>query len=81
VFITRNLNAVQVRTMGAGGRHLRIVLSDDRDTWDAIGFGLGKAPFGGGTVDAIYSLRTNTWRGRTKQELHLLDIRPSPDEF
>jgi len=80
VFITRNLNPVQIRTMGAGGRHLRMVLSDDRDTWDAIGFGLGKAPLGGGAVDAIYSLRTNTWRGRTKQELHLLDIRPSPDE-
>lgn len=77
VFVSRNVQPVQVRTMGAGGRHLRLVLSDNRDTWDAIGFGLGKAPLGGGTVDAIYSLRTNTWRGRTKQELHLLDVRPS----
>ncbi len=81
VFVTRNLNPVQIRTMGAGGRHLRMVLSDDRETWDAIGFRLGKAPLGGGAVDAIYSLRTNTWRGRTKQELHLLDIRPSADEL
>ena len=79
VFITRNLNPVQIRTMGAGGRHLRMVLSDDNETWDAIGFGLGKADLGGGAVDVIYSLRTNTWRGRTKQELHLLDIRPSPN--
>jgi len=79
VFITRNLNPVQIRTMGAGGRHLRMVLSDDNETWDAIGFGLGKADLGGGAVDVIYSLRTNTWRGRTKQELHLLDIRPSAD--
>ncbi|MFP6570025.1 MAG: single-stranded-DNA-specific exonuclease RecJ [Dehalococcoidia bacterium] len=77
VFVTRNLNPVQIRTMGAGGRHLRVVLSDNRETWDAIGFGLGQAPLGDGAVDAIYSLRTNTWRGRTKQELHLLDIRPS----
>jgi len=81
VFVTRNLQPVQVRTMGTEGRHLRLVLSDgnnpDLRTWDAIGFGLGKAPLGGGTVDAIYSLRTNTWRGRTKQELHLLDVRPS----
>lgn len=81
VFVTRNLNPVQIRTMGAGGRHLRIVLSDDRETWDAIGFGLGKAPLGDGAIDAIYSLRTNTWRGRTKQELHLLDIRPSAYEL
>lgn len=79
VFVTRNLVPVQVRTMGAGGRHLRLVLGDDREKWDAIGFGLGDAPLGGGAVDAIYSLRTNVWRGRTRQELHLLDIRPSGD--
>ena len=77
VFVTRNVQPVQVRTMGAGGRHLRLVLSDNRDTWDAIGFGLGKAPLGGGTVAGAYSLRTHPWRGRTKQELHLLDVRPS----
>jgi|TARA_B100001964_G_scaffold202618_1_gene231082 single-stranded-DNA-specific exonuclease len=77
VFVTRKLTPLQVRTMGAGGRHLRMVLGDGVDTWDAIGFGLGDAPLGGGTVDAIYSLRTNTWRGRTKRELHLLDVRPS----
>jgi single-stranded-DNA-specific exonuclease len=79
VFVTRNLSPIQVRTMGAGGRHLRVVLGDDSETWDAIGFGLGKAPLGSDTVDAIYSLRTNTWRGRTKRELHLLDIRPSAE--
>ncbi|MCH7642011.1 MAG: single-stranded-DNA-specific exonuclease RecJ [Chloroflexi bacterium] len=77
VFVTRNLSPGQVRTMGAGGRHLRLTLEDGRGTWNAIGFGLGKAPLGGGAVDAIYSLRTNVWRGRTRQELHLLDIRPS----
>ncbi len=77
VFVTRNLAPVQVRTMGAGGRHLRMVLSDEGENWDAVGFGLGKAPLGGGAVDVIYSLRTNTWRGRTRQELHLLDVRPS----
>jgi single-stranded-DNA-specific exonuclease len=77
VFVTRNLNPVQVRTMGAGGRHLRMALSDEGESWDAVGFGLGNAPLGGGTVDAIYSLRTNTWRGRTRQELHLLDVRAS----
>jgi hypothetical protein len=58
-----------------------MVLSDDRETWDAIGFGLGKVDLGGGAVDVVYSLRTNTWRGRTKQELHLLDIRPSADKI
>ncbi len=77
VFVTRNLTPVRVRTMGAGGRHLRMTLEHDRETRDAIGFGLGSAPLGGGTVDVIYSLRTSVWRGRTRQEMHLLDVRPS----
>ncbi|MCH8816876.1 MAG: single-stranded-DNA-specific exonuclease RecJ [Chloroflexi bacterium] len=79
VFVTRNLAPLRVRTMGAGGRHLRMTLEDDREAWDAIGFGLGGAPLGGGSVDAIYSLRTSVWRGRTRQEMHLLDVRPSSD--
>ncbi|MDA1256289.1 MAG: single-stranded-DNA-specific exonuclease RecJ [Chloroflexi bacterium] len=77
VFITRNLAPAQVRTMGASGRHLRMVLGDDSDSWDAIGFGLGGTELGGGTVDAAYSLHTNVWRGRTRHELRLLDVRPS----
>jgi hypothetical protein len=42
---------------------------------NAIGFGLGQAALGNGRVDVAYELRTDTWNGRIRKELGLLDIR------
>ncbi len=59
---------------GAGGRRPRAEL-------DAIGFGLAhrRPPeaVGSGSVEALFRLRTNTFRGRTTLQAQLLDLRPS----
>lgn len=77
VFMSRGVSPSEVKTMGATGRHLRMTLEHEGRKVNAIGFGLGGAPLGRGLVDIVYELRSDTWRGRQRKELGLLDIRPS----
>jgi len=66
-----------VRTVGVDGKHLKISFDADGRRVDSIGFGLGDRPLGSGPVDIVYQLRTEVWRGRTRHQLGLRDIRPS----
>ncbi|MDP3768403.1 MAG: DHHA1 domain-containing protein, partial [Dehalococcoidia bacterium] len=77
LLISRRVQPLQVRTMGATGKHLRLTLEDNGRAFDAVGFGLGGAPLGSGTVDIAYGLRTALWQGRVRRELDLKAIRPS----
>lgn len=77
VFMSRGVMPSEVKTMGAGGKHLRMTLEHDGRRVNAIGFGLGDAPLGRGLVDIAYELRSDVWRGRVRKEIGLLDIRPS----
>ena len=77
VFLSRGVMPSEVKTMGSDGKHLRMMLEHDGRKLSAIGFGLGNATLGRGRVDIAYELRTNTWRGRVRKEIGLLDIRPS----
>ena len=77
VFITRGALPLQVRGVGSGGRHLRLVLEQNGRAMEAIGFDLGKADLGPGAIDVAYSLRTDFWAGRKRRQLGLLDIRPA----
>lgn len=77
VFMSRGVTPTEVKTIGATGKHLRMTLGDDGRQVGAIGFNLGDAPLGRGKVDIAYELRNDTWRGRVRKELGLLDIRPT----
>ena len=77
VIACRGLYAYNVRTVGAGGEHLRVDLESGGHRYPAIGFRLGDAPLGSGLVDAAFTPTENVWRGRRTRELTLLDIRPS----
>ena len=77
LFISRGVQAMQVRTMGSTGRHLRLMLEDGGRTVEAVGFGLGGAALGRGRVDVAYGLRTNHWNGRMRRELLLKAIKPA----
>ncbi len=77
VFLSRNLEVADVRTMGAAGEHLRLTLRDGRVTWPAVAFGVGPqdvAP--GARLDAVYTFGAD--RGSNgAMELRLLDFAPS----
>ncbi len=77
VLVARRVQPLQVKTMGATGRHLRMTVEDNGRSVDAIGFGLGAAELGRGRVDIAFGLRTDTWNGRLRRELDLKAIRPA----
>jgi single-stranded-DNA-specific exonuclease len=77
VLVTCGAVPLDVRTVGAGGKHLKISFDADGRRIDSIGFGLGDRPLGPGPVDIAYQLRSEVWRGRTRHQLGLRDIRPS----
>lgn len=71
-FIARNLQVAGVRTMGEGGKHLRLNLRG-APLSRAVGFGLGRhAPRPGSRIDALFTLARDRYAGG--HELHLKDF-------
>jgi single-stranded-DNA-specific exonuclease len=77
VLVTYGAVPLDVRTVGVGGKHLKISFDADGRRIESIGFGLGDRPLGSGAVDIVYQLRSEVWRGRTRHQLGLRDIRPA----
>ena len=78
VFLSRGVEVLQVHSMGNDGRHLRLVVRDERVTWNAVAFNMGdRASRVSQLSDLVYSLGTNSWRGRRMLTLRVLDIAAS----
>ena len=86
LFAALNLRAVDAQTVGKDGQHLRFMLRDDGSgqVFNAIGFRMGGngayRPSLGERVDAAFQLEANTWRGETRLQLRLEDLRPASTE-
>jgi single-stranded-DNA-specific exonuclease len=76
VFVSRNVQISQKRTVGAEGKHLKLKVTDGHITFDSIGFRLGhlqdELP---PNVDLIYTFETNEFNGRTTLQLNLKDVK------
>jgi len=77
VLVTYGAIPLDVRTVGVGGKHLKISFEANGRRIDSIGFGLGDRPLGSSSVDIAFQLRSETWQGKTRHQLGLKDIRPS----
>jgi single-stranded-DNA-specific exonuclease len=78
-FVARSVKVKNARTVGADGRHLKLILEDeDRYNHDAIGFRLGewraKLP---PRVDVLFTYETNEYNGRIGYQLNLKDLKPA----
>jgi single-stranded-DNA-specific exonuclease len=78
VFVSYGLEVKCKRQVGADGDHLKLVLHDGKQTWDAIAFRMGSwhdhlTP----TVDVAYTLEINEWGGRHRLQLNVQDIKPA----
>jgi len=87
VFATKNVKAVEVRTVGNGNKHLKLRLASgvpaspaggSRLTFDVIGFGMGSfyaqlSP--DEPIDIAYNLTTDEWNGNKRLQLKLKDIK------
>jgi single-stranded-DNA-specific exonuclease len=64
--------------VGAEGNHLKLILTDGRVTYDAIGFRLGALqPDLPPRVDVLYTFESNEFNGRKTLQLNLKDVQPA----
>jgi single-stranded-DNA-specific exonuclease len=82
LFISRNLKVLRYRTVGDGGKHLKLTVSDGGITYDAIAFQFGywseQMP---ACIDLAYSFEKNEYNGRESLQLRVKDLKAagSPD--
>ncbi len=77
VFMTEDVTVEDIRVIGHGATHLKMIVRRDNTSFDAIGFGLGELSsdiHAGDTVALAYSIDENTWNGSTKLQLKVKDI-------
>jgi single-stranded-DNA-specific exonuclease len=78
VFVTRNLQVKNSRTVGADSKHLKLTLSDGGLTFDAIGFRLGHMlETMTDRIDALFTFELNEYNGRSSLQLNLKDVKPT----
>lgn len=80
IFASKNISVSHARLVGVDNKHLKLQLveSDNRQSFEAIGFGLGKkyaqlTPEA--KYDIAYSLQENNWQNQKKLELRLRDLK------
>lgn len=76
-FILRGAVVKETRKMGQEGKHLKLVLQQDKLTIEAVAF--GKGPLAellpdGTVVDVLAELSINEWNGSRKPQLMLQDL-------
>jgi single-stranded-DNA-specific exonuclease len=79
LFLSKNLRVVQAKTVGANAKHLKMNLTDDLITFDAIAFRFGamKDELSKGRVDVVYSYEKNVFNGIEKLQLNVRDVKPA----
>ncbi len=81
VFLTSGLRVKELRVVGNGQKHLKLLLeSKDKPAknFEGIFFRGAEKMNGlkiGDEVEVIHNLRSNTWNGSQKIELHIMDIK------
>lgn len=77
-FLTRNLEAARVRTMGAQGQHMKLRLKEGRVVWDALAFRQAdKWEPETSRVDVVYTVGAGRVGNTPIMELMVVDFRPS----
>ena len=79
IFMASGVRIQNLRYMGKEENHVRFRAAQDNAKIDAIGFGMAEA-FAAidpavDLVDIAFEIHLNTWNGRNKVELRLVDIR------
>jgi single-stranded-DNA-specific exonuclease len=78
VFVSRRVKVLRSGTVGKDSSHLKLALSQNNVTMDAIAFRLGhlqgQLP---PVIDVLYSFEINEWNGRSSFQLNIKDIQPA----
>lgn len=79
LFLTTNLEVIEVRKLGSDEQHLKLKLQDRKSMkmLSAIGFSISEKYAGikiGSTVDIVYRLEVNEWNGNRELQLKIEDL-------
>jgi single-stranded-DNA-specific exonuclease len=78
VFVSRNLQVINARTVGSEGLHLRLTVKDGGVTYNAIAFRQGHwAGHLPANIDLMYNYEINVYNGQKSMQLNVLDLKPS----
>jgi single-stranded-DNA-specific exonuclease len=80
VFTTREVNVVDARAVGVGGKHLKLRLSQEGNEFGAIAFSQAES-FSKLSpekkIDIVYTFSENTWNSQTNMDLKIKDLKPT----
>lgn len=77
VFASRGVKVENIRVLGKEAQHLKLMVSQNGKSFEAIAFGMGEKAAEltvGDTIDIAYVLDENTWNGNTKLQLKVRDL-------
>lgn len=77
-YLLEDVEIVEVRTVGAGGKHLRLQVRIQDKVFTCFGFGFGESSMElteNDTVDLVVELQLNTYLNNTTVQLQLIDMR------
>ncbi len=78
VFVAKNVEVNEVKTMGKTNKHLRLSCKDDQGKiWKAVGFGFGawaEKLAVGDSVDIVYEIDVNEWNGTRDLQIRIIDL-------
>lgn len=78
-FVSREVEVINYRTMGADQQHLRLKLKQGGNTFDAVAFRLGESVTDiSETLDIVYNLEIDRWNGAENLRLNILSFMPRP---
>ncbi len=80
-FLSRGVEMIESRTMGNGNEHLRMKVKQGGTVWDCVAFRLSnhKEEFAP-KIDIVYNLEVDTWNGKNRLRLNILDFKKSGGE-
>jgi len=80
VFMTPGVPVSEVRYMGQSRQHLRLLVGNGNGRWTALAFNQADQWVGDTTsLDLVYSIIADSWRGPEAWALRVLDFRPARD--
>ena len=76
-FMARGVQATSRQRMGTQGQHMRLQLRQNGTAWEAVAFNQSwpEGVAERGRVDVVYTPELNTFNGRTRLQMRLLDLR------
>ncbi len=78
-FISRGVQVMDLKTMGADQQHLRLILRQKDSTFDAVAFKVGEARAEiSPALDIVYNLEIDRWTGSDNLRLNVLSFNSTP---